>query len=327
LTTTSTRARMRALAAVLMLGPALLALPALIALLALLAACGSASTHGPVQTRASPVARLSGGRPAHIAVILMENEEYGSIIGSPSTPYINGLARRYAVATSMYAIGHPSLPNYLALTGGSTFGITSDCTDCSVAKTSIVDQLETAHVSWKAYMEGLPHRCFTGAGAGEYAKKHDPFVYYTRVSGDASRCARVVPLSQLAADEGANTLPTFSWITPNLCHDMHDCSPSAGDHFLATLVPSLLRSLGPRGLLFLTWDEGATDNGCCRLASGGHIATIVAGAGAKHGARLTTPVDHYSVLAAIEDLLGLPRLRGAACACTPSLRPLLAGPA
>ncbi|MDQ6778915.1 MAG: alkaline phosphatase family protein [Actinomycetota bacterium] len=298
---------------------------ALVLLPALLIACGSATSQGPVQTTPSPVAHMPNGPRAHVAVILMENEEYGSIIGSPSTPYINALARRYALATSMYAISHPSLPNYLALTGGSTFGISSDCTDCTVAQTNLVDQLTRARVSWKAYMEGLPHPCFTGAGAGEYAKKHDPFIYYTDVAAQPSRCARIVPLIGLAADERAGTLPTFIWITPNLCHDMHDCSPSTGDRFLASLVPPLLRSLGRHGLLFLTWDEGASDNGCCRLASGGHVATIVAGGGAKRGARLTTPVDHYSVLQTIEDLLGLPRLRGAACACTPSLRPLLAG--
>jgi hypothetical protein len=278
-----------------------------------------------VQTTPSPIARLPDGPPAHISVIVMENEEYGNIIGSPSTPYINGLARRYGLARSMYAISHPSLPNYLALTGGSTFGISSDCTDCTVAKTSIIDQLTSANVTWKAYMEGLPHPCFTGAGAGEYAKKHDPFVYYSLIADRAARCANIVPLAGLAADERTRTLPTFIWITPNLCHDMHDCSPSTGDRFLAALVPPLLRSLGPRGILFLTWDEGTSDSGCCRLASGGHVATIAAGPGARRGARLTTPVDHYSLLQTIEDLLDLPRLRGAACACTPSLRPLLRG--
>ncbi|HWF72571.1 MAG TPA: alkaline phosphatase family protein [Solirubrobacteraceae bacterium] len=298
---------------------------ALVLVPALAIGCGAGKRQGPVQSTASPVAHVPSGPPAHVAVVLMENEEYGSIIGSPSTPYISRLARRYALATSMYAISHPSLPNYLALTGGSTFAISSDCTDCSVAKTNIVDQLTSAHVSWKAYMEGLPRACFTGAGAGEYAKKHDPFIYYTDVAGQPSRCRRIVPLSALAADERAGTLPTFVWITPNLCHDMHDCSPSTGDRFLASLLPGLLRSLGPRGLLFLTWDEGASEDGCCRLASGGHIATIVAGGGAKRGARLTTPVDHYSVLQTIEDVLGLPRLRGAACSCTPTLGPLLSG--
>lgn len=305
------------------------AVTAAFALAALVVGCGgsgSSSTQLPVQTRPSPPARIRSGQPAHIAVILMENEEYGDIVGSRQTPYINGLARRYALATSMYAITHPSLPNYLALTGGSTFGIDSDCTDCSVRATSIVDQLQSAGISWKGYMEDLPRPCFTGAGAGEYAKKHDPFIYYAPVASNPAWCNHIVPLTELHADEQAAALPRYIWITPNLCHDMHDCDPATGDRFLSGLVPGLLKALGPRGLLILTWDEGLSDDSCCRLASGGHIATILAGEEARPGARLSTPVDHYSVLQTIEDLLGLPRLRGAACACTPSLAPLLAAP-
>jgi hypothetical protein len=296
----------------------------ILAAVALLAGCGSATVVGPLQTHAPARAALAAGAPAHIAVIVMENEDYGNIVGSRSTPFIDRLAARYALARRMYATAHPSLPNYLALTGGSTFGITSDCTDCSVGASSLVDQFERAHVSWKAYIEGLPRRCFTGAGAGEYAKKHDPFVYYTRIARNPARCRRVVPLARLYADEAAQALPRFVWITPNLCHDMHDCPPATGDRFLARLVPPLLAALGPRSLLVLTWDEGTTGDGCCRLAAGGHIATILAGPVARSGARLSTSADHYSLLQTIEDLLGLPRLRGAACACTPSLAPLLA---
>jgi hypothetical protein len=286
----------------------------------LVAACGAGHTITSVQTAASPRASVKGGPPQHIAVLLMENEEYGDIVGSHDTPFINRLARRYALARQMYAVTHPSLPNYLALTGGSTFGIDSDCTDCSIRATSLATQLERARIPWRAYMEDLPHPCFTGAGAGDYAKKHDPFVYYRPRTG----CQNVVPLTRLAADERAHALPRFIWITPNLCHDMHDCDPATGDRFLSRLVPPLLAALGRNGLLILTWDEGSSDDGCCRLASGGHIATIVAGPGARAGARFSTPTDHYSTLQTVEDLLGLPRLRGAACTCTPSLAPLLA---
>jgi len=299
---------------------------ALVLLLAVLPAAGcggSARRVGRIQTTASPVVSVAGGAPTHVAVIVMENEEYGSIIGSAQTPFINGLARRYALARSLYATTHPSLPNYLALTGGATFGIDSDCTDCRVAATGLADQLRAAGVSWTAYMEGVPHPCFTGPQAGDYAKKHDPFAYYTRVTSDPAQCAHIVPFTRLAADQRAGRLPRFLWITPNLCHDMHDCAPVRGDAFLSRVVPSLLRALGPTGVLFLTWDEGASDDGCCRLAAGGHIATIVAGGGARAGARLTSAADQYSILQAIEDLLHLPRLRGAACACTPSLAPLL----
>jgi hypothetical protein len=289
-------------------------------------ACGASATGlGPGQQSPSTRVSFAGSGPTHIAVVVMENQEYGSVIGSSASPFINRVAAHYALARAAFAISHPSLPNYLALTGGATFGITSDCTSCSVSKTSLVDQLTAAHISWRAYMEDLPRPCFGGAQAGEYAKKHDPFMYYTRIWRRPSLCSRVVDLGRLRADERSNSLPRFVWITPNLCHDMHDCSVAQGDRFLAGLIPPLLRSLGRRGLLFLTWDEGTTNRGCCRLASGGHVVTIVAGPGARRGARLTTPTDHYSILQTIEDLLGLPRLRSAACSCTPSLAPLLRG--
>jgi phosphatidylinositol-3-phosphatase len=298
---------------------------AVLALAVTLAGCGASSRRfGPVQRTPAPVARPAADAPIRVALIVMENEEYGDIIGSAATPYINSLARRYALASSMFAISHPSLPNYLALTAGSTFGINSDCTDCSVAATSLPGQLSAAGISWQAFMEDLPRPCFTGPQAGQYAKKHDPFLYFRPLLASSSQCAHVVGLPQLAAEEHGHSLPRFIWITPNLCHDMHDCSPAVGDRFLATLVPSLLASLGRNGLLFLTWDEGSSNEGCCRLAAGGHVVTILAGPGARRATRLRTPVDHYSTLQTIEDLLGLPRLRAAACPCTPSLAPLLA---
>jgi hypothetical protein len=175
-------------------------------------------------------------------------------------------------------------------------------------------------------MEDLPAPCFTRAGAGDYAKKHDPFVYYTRVTRRPARCGRVVPLTELARDERLGTLPRFIWITPNLCNDMHDCDAATGDRFLARLVPPLLAAMGRRSPLIITWDEGSSVDGCCRLAGGGQVATILAGPLARARAVLSTPVDHYSVLQTVEDLFGLGRLRGAACPCTPGLGALLVAP-
>lgn len=280
-----------------------------------------------VQATPSPRAHVAGGRPAHIAVIVMENEEYSNVIGDSSAPFINSLASRYAVAKDFFAAHHPSLPNYLALTGGTTFGISSDCTDCTVPGTGLGGQLQSAHVSWKGYMEDLPRPCFTGPDAGRYAKKHDPFVYYRGILSNRAVCRHsVVALRQLYADERSHALPRFMWITPNLCHDAHDCSLATGDRFLRGFVPPLLKALGPKGLLILTWDEGdESSRGCCRLAFGGHVVTILAGGEAKPHAVLTRSADHYSTLQLIEDLFGLPRLRGAACPCTPSLQPLLRG--
>jgi phosphatidylinositol-3-phosphatase len=265
---------------------------------------------------------------SHVVVIVMENKDCGDVIGNDQAPFLNSLARRYALATNYFAISHPSLPNYLSLTGGSTFGIEHDCTSCGVQATNLVDQLERAGISWKAYMDGLPWPCFTGASAGSYVKKHNPFAYYSDIVGSRARCSRVVPLSQLPADLEGGRLPTFTWITPDLCHDMHDCGVAAGDRFLASLIPRILRALGPRGVLFVTWDEGETDSagGCCEKAAGGRVATIVAGQLARRGVQVAIPYDHYSLLRTIEDAWQLPELGDAGCSCTRPLTALFGAP-
>jgi len=260
----------------------------------------------------------SAGVPtfSHVVVVVMENREYGQVIGSLDAPYVNGLARRGALSTDFHAITHPSLPNYLALLGGSTFGVTSDCTDCNVAARSLVDELEANGLTWKAYMQDLPSPCFTGASSGSYAKKHDPFMYFTRIVSNPGRCARVAPLDGLATDLAHHRLADFVWITPDLCHDGHNCSTRFADDFLSRTLPPILQQLGPSGVLFLTWDEGTSDAGCCANANGGHIATVVAGPLAKPGARSNAPEDQYSILRTIEDSWELGRLGATACSCT-----------
>lgn len=289
--------------------PAAAATAAAAVAIALLAAgCGQAEPG----RRLAVAHRLPASSRSHVVTIVMENKEYDEIIGSPRAPFVNRLARRYGLATASYGVTHPSLPNYLALTSGSTHGIASDCTDCHVAARNVVDQLEAAHRSWRAYMEDMPRPCFRGAGAGGYAKKHNPFLYYDDVAGDPTRCRKVVPFTRLAGDLRAGRLPAYAFISPNLCDDMHDCDVATGDRFLARTVPPLLRELGPHGFLVLTWDEGSSDSGCCGGARGGHIATIVAGPDVRRGARDARPVDHDGVLRTEEEALGLPPLAGAA---------------
>lgn len=287
--------------------------PALLGALALalaLVGCGAAHAGKPLALGESGKLPLS--RSSHVVTIVLENEERSAVIGSAAAPYVNALAKRYGSMTASFAIGHPSLPNYLALTSGSTQGIESDCTDCGVSARNIVDQLEAARISWKAYLEDVPSRCFLGATHGGYAKKHNPFAYYADVAGSPRRCARLVGFDSLQRDLRAGGLPTYVWITPNLCDDGHDCGVAASDRFLARTVPALLRELGPHGLLVLTWDEGSSDRGCCGGAAGGQIATVVAGPDVRRGARVATPIDHYGVLGGIERALGLPPLAGAA---------------
>jgi phosphatidylinositol-3-phosphatase len=299
----------------------LMAVQTLLCLALAATGCGSSRPETPT---AKPTAFEAKAKGSHLAVIVMENKEYGDVIGNSSAPFINGLARRYGLATNSYGVSHPSLPNYLALTGGDTFGIDSDCTSCHVGAKSIVDELEGRRISWKAYMESMPTPCYRGGSAGDYAKKHDPFAYYDRIVASKGRCSKIVPYSQLSGDIHRGRLPKFLFISPNLCHDMHDCEVKTGDSFLAGLVPSLLHALGRHGVLFLTWDEGSSDRGCCGGASGGHIATVVAGRDVRKGARSGVPYDHYSVLRTISELLHIAPLRNAASASTKSLDPLFA---
>lgn len=237
----------------------------------------------------------------------MENEESTAIVGNGSAAYINGLANTYGLATSYFAVSHPSLPNYLALTAGSTFGISSDCTGCFVNSNNLADQIEASGRTWKAYMEGMPSSCYVG-DSYPYMQKHDPFIYYDDIRTNAARCnADVVPFTQFSSDLAAGTVPNFAWITPNMCNDMHDCSIATGDGWLANVVPSILASSAFKngGVLFITWDEGSTTAGCCGNASGGQVATLVIAPNAIAGLRSTTNETHYSLLRTIEDSWGL----------------------
>lgn len=280
-------------------------------------ACSSGGASPPVPS--TPAAQLPPSTGSHVVVVIMENKERPSVLGSRQAPYVNSLARRYAAPRNLFAIRHPSLPNYMALIGGSTFGVRSDCSGCNQSATNLVDQFEGAGIGWRAYMEGLPHPCFTGSSSGGYAKKHDPFAYFKTITADPARCANIVPASDLRGDLSAGRLPDFAWITPDLCNDTHDCSVAHGDRYLAKLIPSLLRELGPHGFLVLTWDEGTSSRGCCGVAHGGRIATVIAGPDVRRGARPAAAYSHYSTLRTIEDAFGLPPLRGAGAAST---RPL-----
>jgi phosphatidylinositol-3-phosphatase len=222
-------------------------------------------------------------------VIVMENRSYDSVVG---LPYIRSLATASATLTDYHAAGHPSLPNYLALTSGTTWGITDDGYHV-LPEQDLGDQLTAAGVPWRAYMEGMGASCRESGGG--YALKHDPFAYY------GGHCpASVVPLGGLAGDLAAASAPRFMWITPDLCHDMHDCSSVVGDAWLRRTVPSILAAPAmSNGVLFLTWDEN--DGG-----GSNQVLTLVLGS--RRPASPASPYSHAALLATVEDLLGVPRL-------------------
>lgn len=292
-----------------------------------LAGCGggtpSTTTPSPSQPAVTSAASASAGQPGatstpsasatpgtnrvqHVFLIVMENKEYGQIIGNSAAPYINKLASQYAVADAYYAVTHPSLPNYLALFGGDTYGIRSDCTDCFVDQPNLADSLDAAGKTWKSYQEDLPSPCFLGAQSGNYAMKHDPFLYFQDIRSNPTRCRNVVPLTQLTKDLAANQVPNFAWITPNLIHDMHNGTIAQGDSWLAGFVPKILASPAWKdgGVLVIVWDEGTTSLGCCG-ADGGRVPLLVISPTGPFGYRSPIPATHYFLLRAIENLWGL----------------------
>ena len=281
------------------------------------------STPPPTPTPAAtplptPTPIGSGTLPnfSHVFLIVMENEESTGVMGNNAAAYINALATGHGLATQYFAVSHPSLPNYLALTAGSTFGIASDCTGCYVNATNIADQVESSGRSWKAYLESMPSSCYVG-DAYPYMQKHNPFIYYNDVRTNPARCAEhVVPFTQLSTDLVNGTVPNLAWITPNMCNDMHDCSIATGDAWLANVVPGILASSAFQngGVLFITWDEGESSAGCCGNAAGGQVATLVIAPNGVAGFRSTIAETHYSLLRTIEDAWGLSALGQAASA-------------
>ena len=233
--------------------------------------------------------------PRHVFVIVMENHTSQQALDGP---FVASLAARYGLASNYHAVSHPSVPNYLALTSGTTWGVTDDSYRV-LPREDIGDQLTSAGISWRAYMDSmLPGRCMDSPVP--YDPGHDPFIFY----GGACP-SNVVPLSEMAADLRGDT-PRFSWVTPDRCHDTHDCDVAEGDAWLKTQVDAIMASDAWKsgGVLFITYDEDdeSADN---------HVLTLVVAPGMGHRVS-SRAYDHYSLLATVEDLLGVPRLHEAA---------------
>jgi hypothetical protein len=254
----------------------------------------------PQPAQAAPVPAFD-----HVFVIVMENHGYNQIIGAVDAPYINSLVPTSAVASNYFAITHPSLPNYLTLAGGDTFGITSDCTTCWIAAPSIPDNIEAAGKSWKTYQEAMPSTCFVG-DSYPYAQKHNPFVYFNPIRNNAARCqSHIVPYTQLASDLlSASTTPAYGFITPDNCHDMHDCTVATGDAWLGVEIPKILASPAfttQKSLLALLWDEDD-------YSATNQVPMLLIGSGVASNFKSPVAYNHYSLLRTIEDALGLPTL-------------------
>jgi hypothetical protein len=310
-----------------------------IAMCLLLASCsssargGSKPTTDPGATGSTGTATAQGDGPlcgrmakppvtwAHVVWIWMENHDYNQIVGDPQAPYENhALIAGCGLATNYHGITHPSLPNYLAATSGQP-QVHSDCkpSACATTAPSLFSQLREAGKSWRAYQESMPANCAANS-TDAYAAKHNPPVYYTSIAADCARWDQPMGSTSggnLIGDLRAGALPDFAFITPNLCHDTHDCPVKAGDDWLASWIPRITASPAYRSgrtVVFLTWDEGdsggASDCAHDTSAPGCHVATIVIAPTTRAGTRSGTLFNHYSLLKTTERLLGLPATLG-----------------
>jgi phospholipase C len=232
--------------------------------------------------------------PDHVVVVVMENHAYSQIIGSSSAPYINSLKSGGANLTQSYAITHPSQPNYLALFSGSTQGVTDDScyTPGFSSAANLASEQLAAGRTWASYNESLPSQGSTTCSSGNYARKHNPWFAFSNVPTSSAKTFAQFPTDY-------STLPQLSFVVPNLCSDMHDCSISTGDTWLKNNLGAYATwARTHNSLLVITFDEDD------RL-SGNRIPTVLYGQPVTPGSSTSTTYNHYDLLRTLEDTQGL----------------------
>jgi phosphatidylinositol-3-phosphatase len=267
----------------------------------------------------------------HVIVIFEENNSYNTILNSSSAPYINSVIKACGIATNYHNITHPSLPNYIGATNGAPLSALSaylgDCSpsaSCESMSSNIFTET-AAKGGWKSYAESMPANC-DKSNSGLYAPRHNPAVYYTRLRSCSTRdvpfktSGGAYPLLKDFSSE--HTAPAFTWITPNLCDDMHGAAgcPSnlilTGDNWLKTWLPRITSTRVYKDndtAILVTWDEGEVGTlgeSCATNTSDQscHVVSIVIAPSVTRGTKVRVLLNHYSLLRTIEDLLRLSKL-------------------
>jgi phosphatidylinositol-3-phosphatase len=258
----------------------------------LLLGAGLTAAAAPQAQAATSVPRFD-----HVVLVMFENKA-SSQITSSSAPYFGSLASQGASFSQSYAITHPSQPNYIALLSGSTQGVTSDSCPKTFSAENLAHQVTAAGLTFKGYSESMPSAGYTGCSSGTYMRKHNSWV-------DFSNNSSAVNLTYASFPSDYTQLPTVSFVTPNMCNDMHDCSIGTGNSWLQSHLDSYAQwAKTHNSLLIVTFDE---DNSL----SLNHIYTSFVGAHVKAGT-YSEKITHYTVLRTIESAYGLSAIGGAA---------------
>src|SRR5437588_11806452 len=280
--------------------------PRLLTLFLLMLACKGTESIAPIGGGGGPVPLMG-----HVIVVVEENNDYSSVIGSSSMPYLNGLAQQYALATKYYAVTHPSIGNYFMMTVGKI--VTNDDSYSGVVSDdNIIRRLIAAGKTWKAYAEDLPSVGYTGGDVGNYARKHNVIALLSDVVNDATQRQNLVPFTQFDTDLAGGHLPAYSFMAPNLCNDAHDCSLATADQWLQANIAPLVNSALFRqdGLLVIVFDEAGSDN----TNGGGHVPCVIVSPKAKRGYEGVGVYEHQSLLRLTAEALGVAAPNAAASA-------------
>ena len=260
-----------------------------------------------------PVAHVP--RYDHVFLFYFENQDVRAIVGDRRrAPYYNRLLSQGSELEQMYAEEHPSDGNYLALAGGSTFGIPLNDplevnSQYTIHAANIGDRIDAAGETWKDYDQSSAGPC-DDTVHGFYWDDDLPMLYFADIRDRPAYCAaHDVPLASMASDlSRPETTPNFSWLGINDCDDMEGCGIRAGDRFLAEQLGKIMHSPAwqtQRSLAIITFDEDAYGH----EQPAQRIPTLMlASTGVRHGYVSKVRYTHYSLLRTIEAALGLKTL-------------------
>jgi acid phosphatase len=285
------------------------------------------SVHDAAGASATLAASIAIGAAAlagtfgHVVIVVEENANYSSVVGDTAAmPYLNSLIDSYGLATQYYSNTHPSIGNYMMLVTGQV--LTNDDGETPetfpVSANNVVRQLAANGKTWKAYAEDLPSVGYTGGNTGNYAVRHVPLAYLTDVQDSAAGKETLVPFTQFATDLASGKLPDYSFVTPNLCNDAHNCALSVADAWLKTNIAPLLASTPFKddGVLIIVFDESGDDD----THGGGRIAAVIISPKfSKVGYQSTTLYQHQSTLRLMLEGLGITTALPGASATAPTM--------
>jgi phosphatidylinositol-3-phosphatase len=279
-----------------------------------------AVTGTPARTTPRPARAPALRGPGAVTKVLVFVEENHSVSEMMAEmPFTVGLGRRFGYATHYTAVSHPSLPNYIAIAGGQTYGITNDDPPEAnpVRRASVFGQAVAAGRTASVYADGMPGNCATSDGGTSYAVRHNPWAYFVGrhvVGGhgvdEHAACLRYdVPIGQLDGAIARGALPNVGMVVPNLCHDAHDCSLGTADTWFKGWMGKVFQ--GPdwksgRLAVVLTADEDDR-------SAGNTVLTVVIHPSQRSHV-VTTALTHYSLTRLYQEVAGLPYQSGAVTA-------------